>query len=110
MGTNADEIFNGDVNVSGKADIVSDNLTTVKGNLYVGTGVNFNHNSTFTGTLKFAGSNAQVIHGNSVDIDLKKVKIDKTANNVTLDTTVTIIDTLFLVSKNIISSSPQTFI
>ncbi|HKR05080.1 MAG TPA: hypothetical protein VJY62_10650, partial [Bacteroidia bacterium] len=102
---NAGDTLNSDVTISGTVDLITYTASILKGNFYVAAGPNFTHLSSFDGTLVFAGNNAQVIHGIGRLINMNKIKIDKSGGSVTLDTTVSINDTLFLVNKNLITTS-----
>ncbi|HKR03396.1 MAG TPA: T9SS type A sorting domain-containing protein [Bacteroidia bacterium] len=102
---NAGDTLNGDVTISGTVDLITYTGSILKGNFYVGSGVHFTHLSSFDGTAVFAGGNSQVIHGIGRTINMNKIKIDKTGGSVTLDTAVSINDTLFLVNKNLVTTS-----
>ncbi|HKR04824.1 MAG TPA: T9SS type A sorting domain-containing protein [Bacteroidia bacterium] len=106
MGTTYDDTFNSDLTVIGFVSVGYSNTTILKGNLTAG-GSNYQFNGTgVSGTLKFAGSNSQHISsGGTGIIGFNKMKIDKTGGSVTLDSTITVDDTLTFVSGNIISTS-----
>lgn len=57
-----------------------------------------------TGSVKFTGSNFQQIAGDMI-LDFKKIKIEKTSGSITLDTAITVSDTLNLISGNLVTSS-----
>ncbi|MEP7171408.1 MAG: hypothetical protein ABI855_18710, partial [Bacteroidota bacterium] len=104
LGITYDDIFNSDLTVTGSVNIGASNTTTLKGNLTaVGNDINFN-NGGVTGTLKFAGSNSQHISSAGV-IGFNKIKIDKSAGSVTLDSTITIDDTLKFAKGNFLSTA-----
>src|SRR6185436_15212329 len=106
LGQSTDDTFNSDLTVSGNVNIGAFNTTVVKGNITAAGGNTHFNSSGVTGTLKFAGSNAQHISsGGTGIIGFNKIKIDKTGGSVTLDTTITMDDTLTFVSKNIITAS-----
>ncbi|HKR05640.1 MAG TPA: FG-GAP-like repeat-containing protein [Bacteroidia bacterium] len=106
LGMTYDDTFNSDLTVTGNVQIGAANTTILKGNLTAG-GSNTHFNSSgVTGTLKFAGSNSQHISSNGTGvIGFNKMKIDKTGGSVTLDTTITVDDTLTFVNGNFISTS-----
>lgn len=104
MAVNADDTYNSNVTISGKADLVTNYSAIVKGNLTVGTGVNFTR-STFNGTLILTGTSNQTLHGNGVLLAMRKIKIDKASNSVTIDTVLTITDTLKFVKGKINTTS-----
>ncbi len=106
LGMTYDDTFNSDLTVSGNVNVGAFNTTIIKGNLSAaGSNTHFN-SSGVTGTVKFSGSNSQHISpGGTGIIGFNKIKIDKTGGSVTLDSTITIDDTLTLVSKNFITTS-----
>jgi hypothetical protein len=59
--------------------------------------------NTSTGKVTFTGSNAQSLNG-SYNFLFEKLAISKSANNVTANTTLSVDDTLFFVSGNIITN------
>src|SRR6185436_6886566 len=109
LGQDYDDTFNSDITVSGSVNVGRNTTTTIKGNLTCGGGdTHFNDQSSYTGTVKFSGSNSQHISSASVPT-FNKIKIDKTAGSITLDTSITMDDTLTFVNGNFISTSTHLF-
>ncbi|MBL0343507.1 MAG: PKD domain-containing protein [Bacteroidetes bacterium] len=60
--------------------------------------------NTAIGKVTFSGGNSQSLNG-SYNYSFKKLAINKSANHVTANTTLSVDDTLFFVSKNLITTS-----
>ncbi|MBL0339757.1 MAG: hypothetical protein IPP71_01875 [Bacteroidetes bacterium] len=60
--------------------------------------------NTSSGKVTFSGGNSQSLNG-SYNYPFKKLAINKSANHVTANTTLSVDDTLFFVSKNLITTS-----
>jgi hypothetical protein len=104
--TTTPDIYNGNAtfNSTGGQDV---QIAYSGDNLFAGN-ITINSNkvvfNTSTGKVTFTGGNAQTLNG-SYNFPFKKLAINKSANQVTANTTLSVDDTLFFVSKNLITTS-----
>ncbi len=106
MATTTGDTFNGNVtfNSTGGQDV----QVCYAGNSYLYGDITINSNkvvfNTSNGKVTFAGGNSQSLNG-SYNFPFKNLLIDKSANQVTANTTLSVDDTLFFVSGNIVTTS-----
>jgi hypothetical protein len=104
--TTTPDIYNGNVtfNSTGGQDV---QIAYSGDNLFAGN-ITINSNkvvfNTASGKVTFSGGNAQTLNG-SYNFPFKKLAINKSANQVTANTSLSVDDTLFFVSKNLITTS-----
>jgi|GEM_PF-1772391 len=100
------DVFNGNAtfNSSGGQDV---QIAYSGDNLFAGD-ITINSNkvvfNTASGKVTFTGGNSQTLN-RSYNFPFKKLAINKSANHVTANTTLSVDDTLFLVSKNLITTA-----
>ncbi len=106
MATTTGDTFNGNVtfNSSGGQDV----QVGYAGNSYLYGNITINSNkvvfNTASGKVTFAGGNSQSLNG-SYNFPFKKLAIDKSANQVTANSTLSVDDTLFFIGGNLITTS-----